>query len=453
MIMEVFLKPLPVQVPNIFAAMLQKKDAKKGTPTTLSVEDLILQARQSGARAHSSIASANASGASTGATVSSSVSNYTTPSSWLLCAAPSPLGTSGLTWAVPTLEASLPVFLRLHACLSVGQSQSATTTLFSHLVDGLNASHSLNNVAHCLYALNQLFSGPVVPLPSPSYLSSSSTSTNAANASIQATLSTKSFKTMLTYFVTHHLFIKVHLVYKRLLEDEFIKVLLEPHTIISQSPVNPGTPVRNLAKSTPLDPTPGTPPSHSHTTEPESDSIERKSTGNRSGFLSGLFGKKVLSQSSSIPSSPSSSSMPSSSAQVAQPTTPSMPSTPPSSKPSPTSAARGSASNHQSNAPIVRQSFGLDANGIPTALRPPVVLNAAPGAHLALMQLACLYHTLSTSQACHKVMKAAKGNIEFMDGIRILSRFYSSKLASESASREFPTHGRPFSLSKPTPMN
>lgn len=470
-VMDVFIKPLSSQVPAIFAPLLAKKDAKKGAPSASSIEDIILQARQSGARAHSSIASAGGS-SSAGSSIPSTVTNYTTSSSWLLCAAPAPLSSTGLTWAVPTLEASLPIFLRLHASLSVGQSQSATATLFSHLVDGLNASQPLISVANCLFALNQLFSGPIPPLPLSTTTttfgaSPSAAATAAANASIQATHATKAFKALLSYFVTHHLFIKVHLVYKRLLEDEYVKSILEHQTLISAatslavpkpllssksatSELNPVLSSNVASSSTPL--------------EPEPDAIEKKTGSSKTpGFLSGIFGKKGPSASSSNPSITSASS---SGAQSHGPTSASMPSTssipvtittsksaPGSSNPSPQYHIASSLT--APSTPVVRHRIGMEPNVVTTSnsapISPVVILasQAAPGAHMALVQLACLYHTLSTSQACHKVMKAAKGNTEFIDGIKVLSRFHSSKLAAESTVRDLPSHGRSFSLSKP----
>lgn len=455
-VMDVFTKPLSAQVAIAFAPLLKEKKDRKGSTVLGSIEELILQARQSGAsRGHhsSSLGSASQFGSSQSSNATT-VSNYTTPSSWLVCnstfsnstsnpsvsASSSVYGEKSNGWAVPTIEASLQVLLRLHASLSVGQSPTISTSLFSHLVDGLNTTQPLPHIANSLFALTQLLCGPVAPMPPsgsattsafpPTFSSSGSGGSGGQGSSPQAssllgssptgsllnaTLAERHAnhaqavrlqKQLVAQFANPVVFGKIRAIFMRLLDDDFIFSLVEP------------MPQLNVTPSIYILPHPASIAAHTaanqastaQQSEETSDSTVASSKHHHSSIsvlkgpasiFNGIFGKK--SKDSATASSSSPSLMRASANTIA---------------PAATTFTGSSRATHPVQTPIQ------------PSLRPPIKSNvvlasqAAPGAYLAFVQLASLCHIMSLN---HKIMKAAKTSPEFVDVIRTLSRFVPGK--------------------------
>lgn len=546
-VMDVFTKPLASQVQAAFTPLLREKKDKKGGSTMISIEELILQIRQSGVSRYHGGGGLNASaggsssnllnafgpmaagntgtgsvggvgavaGGSSSSSNATSVSNYTTPSSWLVCTmssthspsnAPSLNSSSSFiatggsstshtsnregqtpTWAVPTLEASLSILLRLHASLSVGQTQTATTSLFTHLMDGLSITQPLPHIANCLYALNQLLAGPIAPMP-PSTLSSSSsssiftTSTSSsslsssssalgggsglgssgsygsgshglssasgssipntpANATLNSTLSAQHAtyaqaarlqKYLIAQFASSQLFAKVRIIFNRLMDDEFIKSILDPvvlppstgFLVLPRPPFSASTtstassPSTGNSTSTPsksansagANSTSGVPTAGSGSgadSEIPSDAIysshngkgstQNASKSQSSTFLAAMFGgKKSTKESSAALASTAASATSSSSSPASKKISSATPALP-------------------SSTPPLR-----------TAQISPTVLasQGAPGAYLVFLQLATLCNTISHN---HKLMKAAKAHPEFTECLKVFSRFQIPK--------------------------
>lgn len=452
-VMDVFTKPLSAQVAIAFAPLLKEKKDRKGSTVLGSIEELILQARQSGAsRGHhsSSLGSASQFGTSQPSNATT-VSNYTTPSSWLVCnstfsnspsngsvsASSSAYGEKSNGWAVPTIEASLQVLLRLHASLSVGQSPTISTSLFSHLVDGLNTTQPLPHIANSLFALTQLLCGPVAPMPPTGSSSSSSafppsfsgsgsgqgSSPQAASllgsaptgSLLNATLAERHAnhaqairlqKQLVAQFANPVVFGKIRAIFMRLLDDDFIFSLVDPTPQLNaQTPSiyilpHPASIAAHTAANQ---------SSAAHHNEESSDSTVAASKHHHSSIsvlkspasiFGGIFGKK--SKDSAANATSSSPSLLRASAHA----------------PSPHVLLGNRAATHPVQTPIQ------------PALRPPIKSNvvlasqAAPGAYLAFVQLASLCHIMSLN---HKIMKAAKTSPEFVDVIRTLSRFVPGK--------------------------
>ena len=511
-VMDVFTKPLSAQVATAFAPLQTNKKDRKGSTVTGSIEELILQARQSGASRghHNSSLGTTPSFGSSQPSNATTVSNYTTPSSWLVCnsmissASPSaPLGSTGSStnltssgyqgeknsgWAVPTLEASLQILLRLHASLSVGQSPTISTSLFTHLVDGLNTTQPLPHIANSLYALNQLLCGPVAPMPPSSGNNSSSSSVFPATlvnafsggfgqgsspqggsllgsslnggSLLNATLAERQAnhnqairlqKQLVAQFANPVVFGKIRAIFIRLLDDEFILsivdkgahsvpqqlpqpsvyILPHPASIAQQSQHSPSSSHASSSASGSLTSATHLSSSSSNHQSTEDSIAEASSTPTKHHHHST---PSVLKNPASIftgifggsSNKKSKTSSPSSS-NVSSSSTKSRSTMQPSAS-SPSSIATSSSAAQSSN--TSSNSSTLQPN-----LRPPIkssmilASQAAPGAYLAFMQLVCLCHTMSLN---HKIMKAAKAVPEFVDVIHVVSRFATTKPAENS---------------------
>ena len=475
-VMDVFTKPLSAQVAVAFAPLLKEKKDRKGSTVTGSIEELILQARQSGASRghHSSSLGATSQFGSSQPSNATTVSNYTTPSSWLVCnsmtssstnlsshsSSPSALASEKSGWAVPTLEASLQILLRLHASLSVGQSPTISTSLFTHLVDGLNTTQPLPHIANSLYALNQLLCGPVAPMPptnsssgssfpsslvnalsssgsvgaqgsspsggGPSLLSGAGSS--QANSLLAATLAERHAnhthavrlqKQLIAQFANPVVFGKIRAIFMRLLDDEFIGSIVDPKPQLSAPtpsiyilphPASLAAYASASGGQTALSgrhpEEPSDSASHASKSHQSSVSVVKNSTS----IFGGLFGGK---RSKGDSASSASSSSP--------------------------SLMRANATNASSQQGSTTQRVAHAVQTpIQPSLRPPIKSNvvlasqAAPGAYLAFVQLASLCHTMSLN---HKMMKAAKASPEFLDVIKALSRFVPNKPQHDSKER------------------